>query len=354
MRKCGILTWHYLDNYGSFLQAYSIYTIFKQKGLDVKLINYRPGAKTGKINELLRLIKYNLPFKKGKDLRKKKFYDSRKKLFIETKMCASGKELKTLEKFDIYVCGSDQIWASNRFDKTYLFDFTESENKFSYAASTVIDDYSEIEKNQIKTFLPKFKLISVREEKGIEILSKIIDRDILEVLDPTLLINKNDWLMNSNKVPYSDYVLCYLIGDECKYKNIILEFAKRENKKVINICIKESQKFGDVILEDLGPFEFLDFINNCFMFFTDSYHGTLFSINFNIEFYSLKRFEDSENNNQNDRIINILKKLDLMSRFIDKNSVIDGSKIDYKKVNQRLDEYKKKSFEYIDSIIKGI
>ena len=66
MKKCGILTWHYLDNYGSFLQTYAMLTIFKNRGVNAKIINYRVGAKTGKINDFFRWIKYNLPFKKGK------------------------------------------------------------------------------------------------------------------------------------------------------------------------------------------------------------------------------------------------------------------------------------------------
>lgn len=182
MTKGYILTWHYLDNYGSVLQAYALQEIFRNNGMDIKFLNYRENAKTGILADLLRVMKYNFPTNSSLTKRKQKFYKFRKKYLLETKMFNSIEALKNFKyHIDFIVCGSDQIWSSKRFNPVYFLDFIPDKNikKYAYAPST-IEDYKENQKKIIETSLKSFQKISVREALGISILKKITKKEVIE------------------------------------------------------------------------------------------------------------------------------------------------------------------------------
>lgn len=352
-RKCGILTWHYLDNYGSFLQTYALYTMVKKNGLEPIIINYCKDAKTAMLYKILRQTRNVLFASFNKAIsRKRKFYKERKHNFKETKLISSYEEIKNIEQFDTYVCGSDQIWSSNLLDMAYFFKGLKNSKFSSYAVSTVIDCYTNLQKDEITKELIKFDYISVREKKGIKLLSKLTNKKIEKVLDPTLLLTASEWMDKISKTNlYGKYILCYLIGEDCKYKNVILNYAKKNNLKLINICIQQNQKFGDLIIENASPFEFLNMIFNAETIFTDSYHGTLFSIIFSKNFYSLKRFEDNEVYNQNERVYEVMHDLKLLDRYVDVNSKLPEQPINYEIVNNILKDARAFSKDYLRKIL---
>ena len=76
-KKAGILTWHYLDNYGSVLQAYALQKVLQNMGVSTEIINYRENAKIGFIYDMMRFFKYNLPSANLVNQRKSKFYKFR-------------------------------------------------------------------------------------------------------------------------------------------------------------------------------------------------------------------------------------------------------------------------------------
>ena len=358
-----ILTWHYLDNYGSVLQAYALQEVLKEKGLKVKILNYRKGAKIGITADILRFIKYNLPTKNLELSRKQKFYKFRKKYLSETKMLGSIEQLKKINFDDKFIiCGSDQIWSSKNFNLAYFLNFTENSKvkKYSYAPST-IEPYNKIQIVQIKKALASFQKISVREEIGKEILSNITSQEIIEVLDPTVILTSKKWEFilkkETNKIKeYKDYVLCYFIGEDDKYKEITTKIKKiYKCQKIININIKNIHNFGDKIIKNASPIDFLNLIKNAKVIVSDSYHAILFSIIFNKEFYAIKRFEDNEKDNQNERIRNILSKIDCNNRFVYSNETeLDNCQLSYKKINEKLEKYKKRSNDYLSSIIEEV
>lgn len=355
-KNIGILTWHYLDNYGSALQAYAMQKIFSSRGYNVEFINYRLNAKTGVIANVLREIKYHIPFNNYTHLRKMKFYRFRKKYFNESKIYSSKSELLNIKfNYNMIICGSDQIWSANRFDDVYFLNFNLPSNiiKVSYAASTIHDSYSTEQKAIIKHSLKNFnsKGISVREELGVKIINDIIDVHVTEVLDPTLILSQEEWNKFTTKPIYDNYIACYFIGEDDKYESIVNKVKDKYNAdKIININIKDIHNFGQ-ILKDASPEDFLSIIKNAKAIVTDSYHAVLFSIIFNKEFYAIKRFDDESIDNQNERIYNILKKVDYESRYLKYNDNLKEDKINYKILNSKLDKYKNSSISYLDELM---
>lgn len=354
-----ILTWHYLDNYGSNLQAYAMQELLKSKNIDIKFLNYRKRAKCGIIYDGLRFIKYNIPTKNEKELRKKYFYKFRKKYLHETKML-NEKTLRSYKlQVDFIVCGSDQIWSSKTFDKEYFLDFCCNDNvkKFSYAASTIEDNYNSEQVKILKKCLDEFNKISTRETIGIEILKKYTSKKIEEVLDPTLVIPKSKWnLLAKDKCKYKNYVVCYFIGEDDKYKEITEEIKNKYNcEKIININIKDIHNFGDIIMKSASPVCFLNLIKNAEVVVSDSYHAILFALIFQKEFIAIKRFEETDKDNQNERITNILQKVCCLNRYINYKESINGiSKMNYTIINQKLERYIIKSRNYINKMIEEV
>lgn len=359
MKKAGIMTWHYLDNYGSILQAYAMKKILEKNNLEPVFINYRAGAKTGLVYDLLRKVKYNMPLKNNAEKRKSQFYQFRKKHFKETKMFKNIEELKKYNfKYDLAVCGSDQIWSSKRFDEAYYLSFLDKKiKKSSYAASTIEDKYTKDQKTIIKNCLNEFSNLSVREEIGVEIIKKITQKDVTEVLDPTLLLDKEEWTkLIKTKPNYENYVLCYFLGEEDKYENIVSEI-KKEYKcdYVVNINIKEIHNFGDYVIRDAGVEDFLSLIKYAKVVVSDSFHAILFGINLEKEFYAIKRFENEQIDNQNERINNILRKIDGTTRYISAHHSLPKLKpLDYDAINKKLEKYKEISKEYIKKVVSGV
>lgn len=352
--KIGIITWHFLDNYGSVLQAYSLCETIRKFGVEPAIINYRKDAKTNVLFGLLRRIRYGIPRRaNNSETRKKRFNDFRKKHLNETKMFSSIEGLINENfSFNKYIAGSDQIWSPNRYDPVYFLDFVDSKEKYSYSPSVVIDNFSKDQKSNIKRMLNNFKKISVREPKGQKILHDIIDKNIVVTLDPTLLIAQSEWeKITTDNYKYNNYILCYFIGETKDYSKKVFEVAKETGKQIINISITNNHQYGDVILKNVGPRQFLELIKKADVVLTDSYHGVILSIGFNRDFIAFERFTSDDKINQNARIEHILNILDLTDHIYINNKKRLVYNTDYSRVNKILDREREKSLEYISEVI---
>lgn len=297
MKKVALITWHSLENYGSALQNYALFTILKEKGYNVEVINYVKNAKNNIFYRLYRNLKRNFSIKTNSYwYRTNRFLNFRKKYLKETTLYSSLEQLSEISNnYDIFICGSDQIWSPNRLDYAYFLSFT-SKPKISYAPSIVIDEIKKDDLNEIRKNLNNFRYISVREQKGKEILRKIIDKDIEVVLDPTLLLEKENYEKIMRQMPINEqYLLCYLIGDRLEHRTLVKKIASKFNLKIVTLPFKVAdENFGDIILKGVGPEEFLDLVQNAKLICTDSYHGMLLSIVLEKDFYEFPRFLNSD------------------------------------------------------------
>lgn len=361
-KDIGIVTWHYYDNYGSALQAYALQTTIYKLGYTCEFINYRKF----KSNNIKIAIKYMLSHlldfipleKRGKYSYKfiQFQYDylkqSKKTYIIETL-----KKYNT--KYRIFISGSDQIWAPNVFDPIYFLSFVSDEKpKIAYAPSIGLNSIPDSLHNQYCKLLSRFNCLSVREENGAELIKSIVNLEAEVVLDPTLLLGKKDWEELAIKPKTKeDYILCYFLGDNKSHRESAKRVAERLKYKTIFISNYEMDgEIADYVDKYAGPREFLGYVRNAKFIVTDSFHGVVFSIIFNKNFYVFERFSNNNKICQNSRINNILYKVDLKDRLICYEGFIrEINEIDYKCVDLLLKAERTKSLKYLkDSISRYI
>lgn len=134
--------------------------------------------------------------------------------------------------------------------------------------------------------------ISVREQSGVTLVKELSNKKVHLVLDPTLLLNKTDWSKVMKQYPNmpSKYILIYQLSDSKAIVELALKISKQYNLKVYRICKRayaNTHNKGIINIADAGPAEFLSLICNATYIVTNSFHGTAFSINFNVPFYSI-------------------------------------------------------------------
>lgn len=355
--KVLIITWMKYNNYGTVLQAYALQKKIKKLGYEAKtlddhgvgfdLIDKKKTKFLIILTLLYTIIRY--PFnrknrKKTKSIKQNvNVFDTFKENYIDIEYNLDDKRYLN-NHYQVFIAGSDQIWSPLKtiFSKHYYLDFVDQQNsKISYAPSTGQSVCSDEFKKIIKPLLSDFEYISVREQQGKKILNSITDKEINVVLDPTLLLTNHDWdEITAQKIIKNDYVFAYFLGENSWY-NDYLEIIKEKYNLKIFVLKNDSNIYldGKIYKKEIEPSEFLSLIKYAKYVITDSFHGSIFSLIFEKEFACLKRFEDNNAiNNQNSRLYNLFKIINLEERFIDKNNQVNlfDKQIDYKKVNKYL------------------
>ena len=363
-KNIAIITWHTYNNYGGILQTFALRKKLVLLGYEnVDIINYPPHSRYFPMSERIKpknayefwlKKKYNQIW--GKSV-KEKFDNFRNEYISFTELSdTKAKLFKLNDKYDKFICGSDQIWAPTVFDENYFLKFVSNNSKkISYAPSLGLDSIeNDMVREKMKQLINEIPCLSVREEQGKKLIKDLTGREAKIVIDPTLLINKKEWndIFNLKDFNIKDYVLVYCLGDS----SLAYKIAKRFNKKIIFIpkSYREYHKYKSNIYIP-SPIEFLKLIYNADMVITDSFHGTVFSMNFNVPFITLKRFKDNKIS-QNSRIYNILKMTGLEDRLFNKNMKLDDleKQINYSKVNKVLENKRKESVEFLlTSLEKG-
>lgn len=336
-RKIGIVTWIGYPNFGTYLQAFALRRCIEKMGYEVKFISDEKLINSSRFPKLDKwpIIRKNLSrlsvhFSNIKlrisQSSKNKLVLLQKKKYRNFKLnylpCATHEDI-----FDAYVAGSDQIWSVSdpmrewMMRHYFLADF--SNTKLAYAPSLAFSE-SQLDKYEktVSPWLSKFKAISAREPGGAEILSKIVGNKVPILLDPTLLLDKEDWINFIGKDNPSsekdDYCLCYLLT----YRQEVIDNAKKyADQRGIKLKLILHNKDIDLKGKDIekltiDPREFVKVIANASCMVTDSFHGTIFSTIFNIPRTIIKRFKDSELNIQNQRITNFLSLIKSKAHFV--------------------------------------
>lgn len=367
MKKVGLITYHAAYNFGSVLQSFATQYIINNLGYDCKIVNYRMNEQK-KAYKVLNFSSKRISLGtimslwaiKKRIIRNKKYEAFiQNKLDLTNEFCEPEDFLNFCNKFDIMVSGSDQILNKHsnelvKLDWKYmnpylLYDFHGK--KISYASS--VSNMSDSDLKVIKDKLQEFDFFSSRESSSIERLEKLLHKAVSNVLDPTLLLNKNEWVNCLKLTEETNHDIVYYslrphIMDIFHLKKVLIPLAKRLKCKVKIITPYITYILSSKYLcncSDYDPIDFLNSINNARLVITDSYHGTLFSINFQKNFYSICKSGGSEF-----RKTDILKKVHLSDRII--NSIDDISKIklndiDFENVNSILEEERKKSINYL-------
>ena len=224
-------------------------------------------------------------------------------------------------QFDYFVVGSDQIWNPNyTYNKSTIYlRFAKKKKRVAIAASFGIEKLPKEQEALIKKYLNEFKYVSVREESGSKIVESITGQKCDVILDPTLLVDSCCWeelvKHSQEKLPES-YILTYFLGDILEQnKEFIMKFAKKNNFQIINMNNENEEH-----VFSWSPETFVKAIKNCQYFFTDSFHGCVFSIIFKKQFLVFKRI--GTDTNIFGRIETLLGSVGLESQIFDKTTEI--------------------------------
>lgn len=364
MKKIGILTFHNAINYGALLQAYGLQTKIISLGGKAEIIDYDNGyfkklysmSVFSKNTSLIKKIKIiyhyfrNPIITLNNKMKVRKLNGFIHNNLILSEYCEKNTLNHVAKKFDAIIVGSDQVWnmKMSNYDETYFLGNIENENKYSYAASFGKSMLTGFEYEEIKKYLPSFKKILVREKEGQRLLKEYCNIDSTVVLDPTLLLSYEEWLQKTKTIKIKKYVLVYLVQEQENLLYAAEEYAKNNKCKIVSISYIKGKKY--IFKNGASVEEFLGLIKNAECIFTTSFHGVVFSINFNKDFY----YELSKKvHNNNSRIIDICSSLHLTSREI-LNQKTSFNSIDYTSINKELTRIKENSISELKGIIQDL
>lgn len=366
MKKIGVITFHSAHNYGAMLQVYALQN--KINDNEVKIINYRNKKIDGNY-KVFKPLKGKLLvdgkqivkdiYLYRKNIKRYRNFESymNQKLSLTDKYDSENNLRVNPPKFDIYITGSDQVWNPNIVGKVsdaYTLNFgSKNVKRISYAASIGSSNIKEKYIEDYKNKLEKIDYISVREEDAKKALQGIIDKPIEVVLDPTLLLTREEWneeIKNCEK-ENEKYILAYVVQENEEYRKIVNYLSKVTGLKVIHF--EKRNKYDNVLRSAYteGPQEFVNLIKNAEYVVATSFHATVFSIIFNKKFFIVPHSETGS------RVTNLLKKLRVEDRVF--YNLEDFKKIDYNfetdwnVVERILEKERQKSINWLKNAIEG-
>lgn len=360
--KVGLIT-YYGNNYGGCLQAYAIQETLRNLGKSPYILQvYTPlkHLKSTRWNKLFKIVinpiaffkrrKYITKHIQNDKLRSEAFNRYRKEYLIFDKtFTLTTDNLNIANQYNTFVCGSDQIWNPHLYGVHPIWTLKfapKNSTKIAYAPSLGVSSIPDEYVSDFKNNLKDYTYLSCREEEGANCLSKILNKDVDVVLDPTLLLTPEQWKNFEKPVNIKKpYIFCYLFGDY----PYIAEIKKKVKQylKLDIVCLPynlRELKSSDIKLYDITPNQFVWLIDNAQYVITDSFHASVFSIKMSTPFISLKRTSDNDIKNMNSRLYTLLRTVELEDRIISENmgdiigKIID-KQIDFEKANNKLSKY---------------
>lgn len=387
-KKIGVITRYYKSiNYGGNLQAYALCQFLNKKGFHAEQICFeqdqgkrpvkRPFVKRCLLKMKRTLLSpltelFFIP-KRKRLCKKYNVWARRKNAFLEfnseviphSKDVYNEKNIEScVDNYDIFITGSDIVWNLKEYTPTYFLDFVPStKKKISYSASFAMDSLTEEQKKFVKKYLVDFYAVSVRESNAVQLLEGLYTKKVVQLLDPTFLLSKEEWdEISSERLVEDKYLFCYFLGDNKKERTLAKKYAKNKGLKIVSIQpsvgtgpMRTSDfTFGDIQIFDATPKDFISLIKYSECVFTDSFHAVVFSQIYWKQFFVFNR---NSNGNLNSRIISIVDLLGLSNRFCSNNKMenidylLKQENIDYKKGFNNLNNMKHLSVDFlIDNI----
>lgn len=385
-KKVGIVSCYFKHNYGSMLQAYATQKVLDNMEIPNETINidenidFANGKKKYYMSQIT-----NIPFIKSKlGMVKLKFdkkinknlgnniqirdnkYKEFEKNFKLTKPYKTYKELsEQCVNYSNVIVGSDQLWLPvNVVADYYTLNWVpDNVNKVSYATSFGVSTVPDKYKNDYKKFLNRINCLSTREEAGVKLVEQLSDNKATLVCDPTLLLNKEEWMDIQKEEPIikEKYILCYFLGKNIEHRKFAEKLKEKTGCKIVSLnhadeYVKYSDKFCDYAPYNIGPAEWINLIRNAEYVCTDSFHGTVFSLINNTKFFTFERYSNKNSKvSTNSRIYSLLGIVDLKERILSGTENVDDvikMQINFDNVNEKLDEFRESSKRFLKNSIK--
>lgn len=347
----GIVTLPLNNNYGGILQNFALQQVLIKLGHQPITLRYRFNLPFHRM--MFYLFKRFLFGKKVSVLTRNKVMES----FIDNNIISTNKinkyspQLICKYNIDALIVGSDQVWRPKYVpyclnDMYLAFARDSSVLRLSYAASFGGSEweYTISQEKICSNYLKQFNAVSVREDSAVALCKEHFNIIASHVIDPTLLLTDNDY--NCLKLlPSKDAVkriACYILDITPRIKAMIEEYAKINNFEI--------QLFSSDMLDEkktLSIEEWISVFKNSEMVITDSFHGTVFSIIYHKEFYTLINTKRGA-----DRFYSLLDKLGLKNHIIDfSNFCLTPIVTDWRDVDNRIQEWRSSSLMFLKNVL---
>ena len=383
----GICIKYFHENYGGMLQAYATVSMLENCEIPYELIQYEKKRTLVEIvksmprllNGVLLNDKYEAFLKKqgfkkhpefaeNDAIRMKAFEIFKNQKFTKLSpvfkgyaaLCEGGK------KYSAVITGSDQLWSPAGLPTNYynLMFVPDDTLKISIASSFGVKEIPWYQKKRTIQYLNRIEYISMRENRGSEIVKELTGRDVPTILDPVFFLSKNEWLERiPNKREINEpYVFAYFLGTTQEYRNAVKKLAHDKGMKVVALrhmdqYVEEDENFGDFAPYDVSPERFLNLLRNAEYVCTDSFHGTAFSILNEKQFVVFNRYAENSSFSKNSRIDTLCVNFGLESRRykngMDLSDVVKDD-IDYKAAGEKYKNLKLVTDQYLNTILKEI
>ena len=371
-------------NYGSKLQALATAKMFEDLGIDYEILRYKKTIGfyikslprfcnfvflNDRYDQFQRLIEY----KRHPDiqeliaLRNSEFatFDSYFNNHL-SEVYSSYSELKNKceEKYTDVITCSDQLWSPAALGSGFynLMFAPDQTNKISWASSFGVSNIPWYQKKRTKKYLNRIEHISMRENRGAEIVQELTGREVPVLMDPVFVFDRAQW---DNLVPveapeWDNYIFCYFLGSNPEHRAAARELADRTGMKIVTLrhldsYVAEDEQFGDYAPYDVDPKRFLNILRNAAYVCTDSFHGTAFSIICQKQFMVFNRYSDTSSNSKNSRIDSVCANLGLSNRrYSTRVDIVDAmqAEIDYNTVLPKVETYRQKTVQYLKTAFR--
>lgn len=325
MTSIGVVTFHRASNYGAVLQAYALQEVLRSLGHKSEVIDYHSEFlenhyKPAPISTLLRPRKLAAAIVKNGYMRDRRsiFADFRSNWIpMSEKVNADG--LASLSgRYDTVITGSDQVWNAQTagFDENYFLSFVSPKvRKTAYAASIGVPQIPESLSENYQNLLRDFDFITMRERTGAEALAPLLGYQPATVLDPTLLLSRDQWARKFNVSDCKEpYILMYLLAESPRIVSYARELSEATGMEVRYISHRLFHPRGAKVIDKADPVDFVRSLLCSAALVTNSFHGIAFGINFGLDLhYDLLPPSSSVNS----RITDIAKRFALENRRIE-------------------------------------
>ena len=388
MKKVGIVSCYFQPNYGSMIQALATQMALDKLGyenetIDINGINgeikkakiryFIKASLTSDIllskigmakNVLIKKFSRNA-YAENSAVRKNKFSNFSKRMFRLSKQVNSKDELGRYasENYSTVLVGSDQLWLPGNIAADYytLNWVPSSVNTVAYATSFGQSVLPKDSAAKAAVFLKKIKHIGVREESGQKLVKIIAGRNVPVVCDPTLLFTGEEWLTIQKAEPIikEPYIFVYFLGNNPPHREFVKRLKAETGCKIVALVhldefVKSDEGYADYTPYDIDPADFLNLIRNANYVCTDSFHCSVFSMQYEKTFFAFRRYARKTASSTNSRLDTLFKLAGVKDRILSGDEDIKvclEKTIDYESVQSNLSDIRKQSYEYLKAAL---
>ncbi|MCL2031633.1 MAG: polysaccharide pyruvyl transferase family protein [Oscillospiraceae bacterium] len=322
-RAAVVTFYHGENNYGALLQGYALSRALSRLGYEPELLRLQKSRASfsarlrgalkrhGPLRAFLLLVKrmrekarapLNAWIRGGLEARHAalgRFRDEKipHSETVYTKTTAAS----CADRYDVFLCGSDQIWNPALPDMfVYWLGFApEGKRKIAYAPSLGGAKLEDEEAAAAQSYLRGLTAVSLRERDGRDRINELEGGTRAQwTLDPALLLTREDWdgLCGSEERPVEGpYLFAYLLGGSRRHRRAVTAYARRRGLRLVTLphllgtyrgC---DARFGDERLYDVPPERFLSLIRHADAVATDSFHACVFAGLYHTPFWAFPR-----------------------------------------------------------------